>query len=414
MKILKNKLVVSKISWEEGKEDLIVSALYQKDQCVEVSCERESSSFVLGNIYVGKVQNIVKNIHAAFIEIGTETPCYYSLEDYENVLFTHRQSPKKLSIGDELLVQVSKENIKTKAPVVTTNLNIPGLYLVVTTGNRRLGLSSKLDDKEKKRLKKLMEPYAKEDGVGVVIRTNAKGVSKEVLLKEYESLKKKCQDIIDKGSHSLASTCLLKAPSQYVKNLQNIPHNSIEEIVTDNKILYSEMEAFLEQLGEGMPPLRLYEDPLLPLEKLYSLKSTLKNLLKERVWMKSGAYLIIQQTEACVVVDVNTGKFSGKKKSEETFLKINLEAAMEIAKQIRLRNLSGIIIIDFIDMIDPENNQLLMEEFSKYLKNDPIVTQVMGMTNLHMVEVTRKKTKKSLREELIEPCPVCQGRGYLY
>jgi ribonuclease G len=399
---------------EAEMNPFIVSALYRNHEMIEISCEKEEDTALLGNIYIGRVQNIVSNIQAAFVEIGKGVPCYYSFEDNQNPIFTHRQNDKKLSIGDEILVQVSKENIKTKAPVVTSNLNFTGKYLVLTTGNTKLGVSNKLSDKEKKSLKQLIKPFMTSE-FGIVIRTNAKNAKEKEILEELQVLVKHYEKLMETAKHRTCFSILYQSPKKFLLNLRDTYSDTLASIVTDDEELYSCMESFLEDYQpRDLPKLSLYQDKLLPLSKLYSIESKIKDLLKERVWLKSGAYLVIQQTEACVVIDVNTGKFSGKKKLQETFLKINLEAAKEISRQMRLRNLTGIILIDFIDMKDKKDKEMLLNSFELELKQDPINTNLIGMTALHMVEVTRKKTKKSLREELLYECPTCHGRGYLY
>lgn len=396
------------------KASLIVNALFHDKDLVHISCEEETKESLLGNIYIGRVQNIVSNIQAAFIEILPGISCYFSYEDSRHAIFTKKQSDKKLSIGDELLVQVNKEHMKTKAPMVTSNLNFTGKYLVLTTGNKKLGVSSKLENGKKEQLKGFMKPFITKE-YGIVIRTNAKDAKKEELLTEVERLKAQYERTVTGIEHRLGRTLLYQSPPKYLTQIRDTYANGVDQIVSDHEDLMDKIKTFLSDYQpKDLEKCVFYCDDLLPLNKLYSIETRIKDLLKERVWLKSGAYLVIQQTEACVVIDVNTGKFTGKKKMEETFLKINLEAAKEIGKQLRLRNLSGIIIVDFIDMAKQEHKDLLLAEFNTILKKDPVPTNVIGMTQLNMVEVTRKKTRKSLREDLIYSCPTCHGRGYLY
>ncbi|SCP94984.1 ribonuclease G [Anaerobium acetethylicum] len=421
MKILHSKLVITRMSdkyasdsQEEKNPDNIITALYEDGDLVELNCEKAESDRILNNIYIGKVKNIVSNIQAAFIEIADGLMCYYSFEDNKSPIFVNHKNSQKLAIGDELLVQVSKENVKTKAPVVTSNLSFAGKYMVLTTGNCRIGISGKIPEEQKKRLKSWVKPYASED-YGFIVRTNAKDAQKEQIEKEIEALIRRYNDVKSAGLHRTCFSLIYQAPPAYLTNLRDTYARNLESIITDDGELYGAMKAYLElEQKEDAGKLMFYEDSLLPLQKLYSLETRLKEALREQVWLKSGAYLIIQPTEAFVVIDVNTGKFTGKKKLQDTFLKINLEAAKEIAKQLRLRNLSGIIVVDFIDMEREEDRQSLMESLDECLKKDPVKATLVGMSRLNLVEITRKKVRKPLKEQMVVQCPVCGGRGYLY
>ena len=396
----------------------IVNALFEEDKITEISCELEENKSILGNIYIGKVKNIVENISAAFVEIEDNIQCYYSFEDNKNAIFTLKQTGKKnktpVKIGDELLVQVNKESIKTKAPMVTSNLNFTGRYAVLTTGNKRLGLSSKLKEKQKNILKPIFEEYLCEE-YGFIVRTNAKDASIDDLKLEIENLIQEYKSIIQIASYRTCFSLLKSSPPSYLESLRGIYIDGFQEIITDCPDIYEEVSTFLNIYNTSEQcKIRLYEDTMLPLWKLYSLEFHLKEALKERVWLKSGAYLIIQPTEALTVIDINTGKYVAKKKASEAYFKVNMEAAKEIARQIRLRNLSGIIIIDFIDLKENIEKEELLTTFASYLKKDPVQTTLIGMTPLNLVEITRKKVKKPLRESLTISCPTCHGAGYLY
>lgn len=400
---------------EDGKKpDNIITALYEDGDLVELSSEKAEEDRILNNIYIGKVKNIVSNIQAAFIEIAGGIMCYYSYEDNKLPVFINHKNSGKLAIGDELLVQVIKENIKTKAPVVTSNLSFPGKYMVLTTGNCRIGLSNKIPEDRRRLLKSWVKPYAS-DEYGFIVRTNGMDATKEQIESEIEALIKKCIEVKNAGKHRTCFSLIYQAPPAYLTNLRDTYAMNLESIITDDRTLYDDMKSYLElEQKEDAGKLSFYEDKLLPIQKLYSLETRLKEALREQVWLKSGAYLVIQPTEAFVVIDVNTGKFTGKKKLQDTFLKINLEAAREIAKQLRLRNLSGIIVVDFIDMEREEDRQHLMESLDTLLKKDPVKTTLVGMSRLNLVEITRKKVRKPLKEQLVASCPVCGGRGYLY
>lgn len=409
-----------KLKTLKGEQNFIVSALYDENRkMIEVSLSSSEEEGILGNLYIGRVENVVKNLNAAFIRISPEQICYYSMDEYKNPLFTKKISQKKpLVEGEELVVQVSREALKTKEPAVTTNLNFTGKYAVLTTENQHIGISSKLSKTDRERLKQFVECMEHLD-FGLILRTNAANASEEAILAEIEALRTEWQTIKETAQHQTCYTCLKKEPPAYLKELVNLPTASVDELITDNRALFEQLcrmygaeESDLWTKGSVSVPideikvtetlkLRYYHDPLLRLSALYSVKSSLENALSEKVWLKSGAYLIIQPTEALTVIDVNTGKNIEKKDMQENFLKINKEAAIEIAHQLRLRNISGIIIVDFMNLTSKEAEAELMSTFRTELKKDPIPTQLVDMTKLGLVEVTRKKIKKSLFEIIV-------------
>lgn len=379
----------------------ILTALMENGRAAELHCDEEQRNSLLGNIYIGKVKNIVKNIRAAFIEIENGIQCYYSLSDNKDPIYIKKGSSKDMQAGDELLVQVCRENLKSKPPAVSSNLNFTGNYLVLTTGNKSTGMSSKLTQEEKKRLKEYLVPYL-DSRFGFIVRTNAREVDQETFVAEARLLKELYETVMQKAKFRTCFSILHRNnPTTWLSTLRDIYKENLSQILTDDETLYEKIKEYLHQYQrEDEEKLNFYQDDLLPLMKLYSLESAVENALKERVWMKSGAYLVIQPTEALTVIDVNTGKYDGHKKQQDTFLKINLEAAREIAVQIRLRNLSGIIVIDFINMESGEYRRQLMEEFDRILKKDPVKTTLVDMTALSLVEVTRKKVRRPFLEQI--------------
>lgn len=379
----------------------ILTALMENGRAAELHCDEEQRNSLLGNIYIGKVKNIVKNIKAAFIEIENGIQCYYSLSDNKDPIYIKKGSSQDIQAGDELLVQVCRENLKSKPPAVSSNLNFTGNYLVLTTGNKSTGMSSKLTQEEKNRLKEYLTPYL-DSRFGFIVRTNAKEVDQETFVAEAKLLKELYETVMQKARFRTCFSILHRNnPTTWLSTLRDIYKENLSQIITDDGVLYEKIKDYLHQYQrEDEEKLTFYQDDLLPLIKLYSLENAVENALKERVWMKSGAYLVIQPTEALTVIDVNTGKYDGHKKQQDTFLKINLEAAREIAVQIRLRNLSGIIVIDFINMESGEYRKQLMEEFDRILKKDPVKTTLVDMTALSLVEVTRKKVRRPFLEQI--------------
>ncbi|HWT76848.1 MAG TPA: ribonuclease E/G [Mobilitalea sp.] len=402
---MENKLVITK------KDNVIVSAFFEGKDLVQVSLNASEEEGILGNIYLGKVKNIVKNINAAFIEIEDGRMCYYSLSENLHPIMAKEQEYQaeearlkevKIKMGDELIVQVVKEDIKTKAPVVSSNLNFTGKYVALTYGKPAIGVSSKIvEDKERKRLKEIARKYQHAE-YGFIIRTNAANVPEERIVAEMQKLIEAYVNLRRYGVHKQRFSLLSKTPPSYICDIRDSYTDNVDEFITDDEVLYLHMKDYLETYQpEDLDKLRLYHDDLLSLTSLYDMNDKLSEAVRPMVWLKSGGTLVIQPTEALTVIDVNTGKaVAGKKKVQETFLKVNREAAKEIAKQIRLRNLSGIIIIDFIDMELKKDQELLMEELAEYFKKDPVKTMLVDMTALGLVEVTRKKVRKPLHEQV--------------
>ncbi len=432
----------------------IFSFLLHDQKAVEIHCDEEYADSGLGNIYIGKIKNIAKNIDAAFVEISPNVICYLQLSDMKDPVYTKKGKAPGPQAGDELLVQISREAQKSKAPALTTNLTLHGKYVLLTTGKKQIGVSSKLPRAERERLLALTSPYFSEEdklkdtfctavstpsiydegknfqnrvcipkaetlkagtpepasGTGMaenpasrpygwLLRTNAGGMEEEVLLQDIRRLQNRFQLLMDHAKYRTCFSCLYAMPPSYLSRLLNLYKSEAEQIITDDKVLYEDIHAYLlENQPEDIGKLIFYKDHLLPISKLYSLEHQLSQALSEKVWLNSGGYLVIQPTEALTVIDVNTGKYEGGKKREATFLKINKEAALESARQIRLRNLSGIILIDFINMEAKESTDELLSVLDAELRRDPIRTVLVDMTKLSLVEITRQKKERTLAE----------------
>ena len=394
---MKRKLLIEK------RDNRIRTYFIEDGDIVEIHSASASPSEAdrhrLGDIYIGKVSNIVPNIGAAFIEIEKGVNCYYDMKDVKSAIFTHKSGNKQLCIGDELVVQISREAIKTKAPTVTGNLSFTGRYAVLTHGNTRIGVSSKIP-------KSLREEYKRElaglqnDDFGLIVRTNAKDAPFEDVLEEINALKDEYYSLVRTAETRVCFSCLKSAPPSYIADLKNVYMDGMEAIIIGDHDLYTRIHMFFQaELPEKLDLLELYDNPSFPLDKLYSTQTALDKALMERAWLKTGGYLIIQPTEALTVIDVNSGKNTSKSDSEYGAMKVNLEAAREAARQIRLRNLSGIILVDFINLNRDENTHRLLHEFRYYLSKDPIQTTLVDMTTLGLVEVTRKKVRRPLHEE---------------
>ena len=397
MKLLSNTLVITKA---EEYNNAVISLLFNDKRAIEINCSSVEDNSILNNIYVGKVKNIVKNIGAAFIEIADNIICYYKIDENPNPIYTKRQSENRLCIGDEILVQVIKEPQKTKQHVVSSNLSFITKNLILTSGNKRIGISNKLDIDTRNRLKDIGSKMDNSE-FGIIFRTNAKNIDDEELIKQINSLTEEFQEIIRLAKYRTCFSLCYKGQEGYISKICGMYDGVLDKIITDDKEIYDNIIEYVKSdRPEYLDIVEFYDDNMISLEKLYGVKSEITSALSQRVWLKSGAYLVIQPTEALTVIDVNTGKFIGNKKQQETFLKINLEAAKEIAIQLILRNISGICIVDFIDMELEESKIILLNEFKKYLSEDPVNTTLVDMTKLNLVEITRKRIKKPLYEQI--------------
>ena len=368
-----------------------VMALLDETGALELQVHPSGDETILGNIYVGKVNKIMPEIRGAFIDIRPNFSCYFSLDENDG---------KNLKAGDELLVQVEQEALKSKVPKVTANLNLTGKYMVVKLGRKELGISAKLDREARRRLKNWVEPFKRED-CGIIVRTNAANASKEEILKELFELYERLDVVVKKGRTRTCYSLVERAVPYYIHELRSLKDGELEKVITDIPEVYEVISSYLAQFQPGLAgQLQFYEDRMLPLHKLFSLERELADALKQKIWLKSGGFLVIQQTEAFVAIDVNSGKFNGKKKASETYRKINLEAAREIARQLRIRNLYGIILVDFINMENPDHQDELLHVLAACCRKDPVKTNVVDMTRLQITEITRKKTRKSLYEQI--------------
>ena len=389
--------------------------LAENGRAVEIHADELEDRNLLGNIYIGRVQKVVKNIQAAFVEISPGVPCYLPLEDLRDPIYTKKGPSKDLQQGDELVVQVSREAMKTKGPSVTTRLSLQGRYVILDGKHPGIGISKKLEEGQREQLRRIAEFYRKdlsadsdsgsirlEEAAGIVIRTNAACASEETILEELRKLSRQLADIRGKAPYRTCYSCLHQMPPGWLRRFNGLRMRDTQFIMIEDEQLYLQARQYLQEyLPELLPILVHYQDPLLPMHKLYSLERELSEALSQRVWLRSGGYLVIQPTEALTVVDVNSGKYEAGKKKEETILKVNLEAARETARQMRLRNLSGIIIIDFINMETEEAKNEVLGELRARLLLDPLQANVVDMTKLNLVEVVRKKVEGPLMEHVV-------------
>lgn len=383
----------------------ILSCLMSNNRLLQANVTTERGGAV-GTIYIGKVKNIMRNLNAAFVEIADRELCYLPLEECRLPYMTNRAYDGRILQQDEIVVQLVREPVKTKEAVVTTKLSFTGKYAVIMpeamSKGRHIGYSNKLTETVKRGIAAYLSAHLPDFPYNIIIRTNAGGLTDyAVLIQEIEALSKRCETVLQTAQTRTCYSVLEQAPPTYLMQLRDMYTDRYDRIVTDDRDIYEQTKEYLAACQpEDMAKLVFYEDTSFPLAKLYALDSKLKAALEKRVWLKSGGYLMIESTEALTVIDVNSGKNVGKKDKEHTVFRLNQEAAEEIAIQLRLRNLSGIIIIDFINMQQKEHQQQLLDCLSSLLKEDTVRTDVIDITPLGLVEVTRKKRNKTLAEQL--------------
>lgn len=359
----------------------LVSMLLKDGQPVEFQCVSEKNKVDIGNIYIGVVKNVVKNINGAFVEFDQDETGFLSMR--------HRQ----YKAGDEVLVQIKKEATEEKRPLLSDQIELTGKYLVLTSDKLSVGISNKIHQKEKKQeLKEMAEPLVTQE-YGFILRTEAAKANKEDVLMEADRLSTKYHEIVAKRQYRKAPYLVDTNHDALEVLVHDIKPGSIDHIVTDQ-------EEVGEQLKERGYEVALCSYMAGDIERRYRFRHYLSEVFKRKIFMKSGGFLYIEQTEAMAVIDVNTGKSIGKKNQEAHIKKINLEAAKEAARQIRLRNLSGIIMIDFIDMKSKDDEKELLQVMQHYLNGDSKKAVAVDITKLGIMEITRKKEKNPIFRQI--------------
>jgi len=413
--------------------------LIQKDRLVS-ACVLSEMSGRIGAIYIGRIKNTAKNIDACFVEIADGEICFLPFKKAVSPCLLNRTYDGRLLEGDTLLVQIERDAQKTKQASVTAHISLSNDCFVVAMGSPQIGYSTKLGKEQKNALRKRIDSLFSEkiisqsDGLiqnwqnllsavsmerlaadsistdilplpstGCIVRTKAADTAETenegVLLKYFYELTEQYARLLHTARYRSCYICLKEAPCAVEAALQELAAGQeYQEIVTDSEILYQKLSEYCNSHKDARP-LRLYQDDMLSLSSLYSIESKMKTALESRVWLKSGGYLIIEPTEALTVIDVNSGKYEAGKGSEDAALTVNLEAAREVALQLRLRNLSGIIIVDFINMTQEASKAQVMTLLKQLTERDRIKTVIVDMTPLGLVEITRKKTNKPLREQ---------------
>jgi ribonuclease G len=387
----------------------------------ELHIERTSARGLVGNIYMGRVVRVLPGMQSAFIDIGGERAAFLHVADIWGSR-PHNGAPgagtpieRLLTEGQNLVVQVVKDPIGTKGARLSTQISIAGRLLVYLPQESHIGISQRIDDEEERQQLrgKLLQLLPADEKGGFIIRTMAETATDRELEADVAYLRKLWQGIRERAQTAAPLTLLYQDLNLSLRVLRDFFHEDTARILIDSRETFHSMQQFaIEFTPNVLPRLEHYQGER-PLFDLYGVEDEIEKALARRVDLKSGGYLMIDQTEALTTVDVNTGGFVGGRSFDDTIFKTNLEAAQVIARQLRVRNLGGIIIIDFIDMDSEEHRNAVLNEFRKALARDRTRMTVNGLTQLGLVEMTRKRTRESLAHVLCEPCPVCGGRGEL-
>jgi len=420
-------------------------ALLEDGTIVELFIDRGDDSNIAGNIYKGRVQRVLPGMQAAFVDIGLQQAAfiyvddvlgevYGEIEDFflkstndvddngsegEDVMLpAEYEKPvvpieELISEGQEILVQVAKSPIGSKGARITSHISLPGRFLVLMPTVDHVGISRRIEDEDERTRLKDMIYDLREKEYGYIVRTAGEGVGRDRFEKEMHFLINLWNKIQKKNQAASAPALLHKELTITLRAVRDLLTDEADKLIVDSSEAYQSVQTFLQEFMRGLKDsVELYKGKE-PIFDAYNLEVDISRALKKKVWLKSGGYIVIEQTEALIAIDVNTGRYVGKHNFEETILKTNLEAVKEIAYQVRLRNLGGIIIIDFIDMEKPADREKVFNALKDALKKDKSKTNVLPMSEMGLIQMTRKRVRKSLSRILCEPCFYCDGDGYL-
>jgi ribonuclease G len=418
-------------------------AILEDDQLVELLVDRPDTRRMVGDIYLGRIDAVLPGIQAAFVDIGTEKSAFLHASDVvypdekevaeeadaddtgdpasESDDRPRRRRAKEIPIqdavkrGQDLVVQVSKEPISTKGPRVTADVSLAGRFLVYMPFASRVGVSRKIGDRaERQRLRKMVEEILPADSGGVIVRTVSEDATQETFGRELQTLMNQWKKI-KKKTNFVRAPALVHRETNLTRGLiRDLFSEKVEQVTVDSKQVYNEILEYLKGIAPDLADrVKLYEDQI-PLFDKANIEQEIRDLFKRRCDLPSGGYLIIEPTEALVSVDVNSGRYTGKKDPEKTILRTNLEAAREVARQLRLRDIGGIIVSDFIDMEVKSNRDRVLQELRTHLGRDRARTKAFAVSDLGLIEMTRQRVRQSHLQAMTEACAVCHGTGRVF
>ncbi|ALP42879.1 ribonuclease G [Aeromonas schubertii] len=396
-------------------------ALVENGQLQEVHVERQARRGIVGNIYKGKISRVLPGMQAAFVDIGMDKAAFLHASDIvphtecvaikEKEQFQAGNIAELVRQGQDIMVQVVKDPLGTKGARLTTDITLPSRYLVFMPGSAHVGVSQRIESEaERERLKRVVSAYVDELG-GFIIRTAAEGVGEQELEQDAAFLKRLWRKVLERKQKYPPCRVIYEDPSLAFRVVRDFVGTELDKIRVDSRQSFESLKRFCEEYVPELAGKLEYYPGESPIFDLYDVENEIQRALERKVELKSGGYLIIDQTEAMTTVDINTGAFVGHRNLEETIFNTNVEATAAIARQLRLRNLGGIIIIDFIDMQSEDHRRRVLHSLELALAKDRAKTNVNGFSQLGLVEMTRKRTRESLEHVLCSECPECQGRG---
>jgi ribonuclease G len=429
VKSMSKEMIVSHTSLETRV------AIVEDGVVTEVSVDRAKNRGVVGNLYKGRVNRVLPGMQSAFVDVGLDRDAFLYvsdvLEDEDSPLFgvddediqdaerEMAQAAKEASIdellreGQEILAQIAKEPIGTKGARITSYISLPGRLLVFMPTVDHIGVSRKIDSSEERsRLRRLVQENRKPGG-GYIVRTAAQGKDDDVILADMRFLEDQWRGIGKKMESARAPAVIHRDLGLVFKYIRDILSPDFTAIRTDSEELYEQIASYMRQIQPQMLHRVKFYSKNYPIFEEYRVQSEIDKALKSKVWLKSGGYIVINQTEALVAIDVNTGRYTGEKRLEDTITRINMEACAEVVRQIRLRDLGGIIVVDFIDMEERRNQQKVLEMLEQEVEKDRSPTKMIQINEFGLVVLTRKRVKKTLERILCQPCPYCQGSSWI-
>jgi ribonuclease G len=409
-------------------------AIIEDGLLAEFLIERKEEMGIAGNIYKGKVSRVLPGMQAAFVDIGMEKAAFLHASDFSSVpedvqligspgedveveappkRVSHHRLPleKQLSRDEAILVQVAKDPLGTKGARVTSHISLPGRYMVFMPGTKHIGISRRIEsEEERKRLKEIAESVLNEHG-GFILRTASEGRSKREIQRDLRFLTILWRRLQQKAEKAPAPSLIHQDLDLIARTIRDFFTADTEQVVIDSAKDHRRIMDFVRQFMPRLKTKIVLYSGADPLFDRHGIEEKITKALDRRVWLRSGGYIIIERTEALTAIDVNTGRFVGKRNQEETIVRTNLEAAHEVVRQLRLRNVGGIIIIDFIDMEKESNRKKVYDALRDALKKDKARSNILKISELGLVEMTRQRTRESLENQLLSPCPHCDGRG---
>jgi ribonuclease G len=406
-------------------------AVSEDGRLEEFNIERTTEERLVGSIFKGKVRNLEDGLKAAFVDIGFEKNAFLHYWDIvpsnfdsgveiveregrrrDKPKITQKDIPRVYPPGSDIIVQVTKGPIGTKGPRVTTNLVVPGRYLVLLPNSDQSGISRKIENQqERQRLKKILRELSIPDGMGVIMRTAGEGQQKRYFVRDLALLLEEWNQVLERKEKQPTATCIFQEPDLIERTVRDFLTEDVERIVVDSQKAYDRMRDMISRISKrSANKVKVYADPQ-PIFDRFNISKQLENAFSRQVHLKSGGYIVVDETEALVAIDVNTGRHKGGKDQEAAILKVNQEAADEISRQLRLRNMGGLIVLDFIDMKSRRDQQNIYQRMKEGLRRDKAKTHILPISQLGLMEMTRQRHSESVRAAVYDDCPYCKGRG---